>query len=142
MPAINESELAAFDADRVRRTVQETVTGPLYAFAEYDTESFRPLFLDDRTVSMYDGREEMLDHFDKIHTNVHMDFMQIQLFRNTLFPAADRVEYITTAMDYLKILRVYVGDDGLFIGLEPDEPVVPIVDAIRDCLEWPPNQNA
>ncbi|SEP87933.1 hypothetical protein [Natrinema salaciae] len=141
MPASNRSELAAFDADHVRRVVQKTASGPLYTFCEYDTESFRSLYVDDRTVSMYESRDAMLEHFERIHTNVHMDFMQRTLFRNTLFPDAERVEYITMAMDYLKILRVYVGDDGLFIAIDPDEPVVPIVDAIKATLEWPPNQN-
>jgi|GEM_PF-606890 hypothetical protein len=142
MPATNRSELAAFDADRVRQAVQETVSGPLYAFCEYDTESFRPLYLSDETVSMYESRDAMLEHFETIHTNVHMDFMQSKLFRNTLFPDAERVEYITTSMDFLKILRVYVGDDGLFISVDPAEPVVPIVDAIKATVEWPENQNS
>ncbi|QLK26436.1 hypothetical protein HYG81_02120 [Natrinema zhouii] len=142
MPATNRSELAAFDADRVRQAVQETISGPLYAFCEYNTESFRPLYLSDDTVSTYDSRDAMLEHFEKIHTNVHMDFMQSKLFRNTLFPEAERVEYITTSMDFLKILRVYVGDDGLFISVDPAEPVVPIVDAIKATLEWPANQNS
>ncbi|WP_226041960.1 hypothetical protein [Natrinema sp. DC36] len=142
MPATNRSELSAFDADRVRQVVQETVSGPLYAFCEYDTESFRPLYLSDETVSMYESRDAMLEHFETIHTNVHMDFMQSKLFRNTLFPDAERVEYITTSMDFLKILRVYVGDDGLFISVDPAEPVVPIVDAIKATVEWPENQNS
>lgn len=141
MPATNRSRLSSFDADGVRQAVQNTVTGPLYAFCEYDTESFRPLYIDDRTIGMYDSKDAMLEHFDRIHTNVHMDFMQIELFRNTLFPNADRVEYIATAMDFLKILRVYVGDDGLFIATDPDEPIEPIVDAIKDTVGWPPNQN-
>ncbi|WP_254524166.1 hypothetical protein [Natrinema caseinilyticum] len=105
MPATSRTELVSFDADAVRRAVQETVSGPLYAFCEYNTASFRPLFLDADTLSMYESRDAMLDHFETIHTNVHMDFMQIKLFRNTLFPDAERVEYITTAMDILKILR-------------------------------------
>lgn len=141
MPATNRSELADFDADRVRQAVQGTVSGPLYSFCEYDTEAFRPLYIDDRTIAMYDSGDEMLEHFERIHTHVHMDFMQIELFRNTLFPNADRVEYIATAMDALKLLRVYVGDDGLLLALDPDEPVEPIVDAIRETVGWPPNQN-
>ena len=142
MPATNRSELAAFDANQVRKAVQETVSGPLYSFCEYNTESFRPLYINDRTISMYENREAMLEHFEQIHTNVHMDFMQCKLFRNTLFPSAERVEYITTSMDFLKVLRVYVDEDGLFIALDPDEPVVPIVDAIKEVLEWPSNQNS
>lgn len=142
MSATNRSKLTAFDADRVRQVVQETVSGPLHAFCEYDTESFRPLYLSDETVSIYESRDAMLEHFEKIHTNIHMDFMQSKLFRNTLFPDAERVEYITTSMDFLKILRVYVGDDGLFISVDPAEPVVPIVDAIKATVEWPENQNS
>ncbi|QSW99515.1 hypothetical protein [Haloterrigena alkaliphila] len=142
MPATNRSQLCSFDADRVRQVVKNTVSGPLYAFCEYDTETFRPLYIDDRTISMYESKDAMLEHFERIHTNVHMDFMQIELFRNTLFPDAERVEYIATAMDFLKILRVYVGDDGLFIATDPDEPVEPIVDAIKDTVGWPPNQNS
>ncbi|MDS0477725.1 hypothetical protein [Natrinema sp. 1APR25-10V2] len=142
MPATNRSELAAFDADRARQAVQQTVSGPLYAFCEYDTESFRPLYLSDETVSMYESQAAMLEHFETIHTNVHMDFMQIKLFRNTLFPDAERVEYITTAMDFMKILRVYVGETGLFVAVDLDEPVIPIVDAIKETIEWPPNQNS
>ena len=142
MPATNSSQLSSFDADRVRQAILETVSGPLYAFCEYNTESFRPLYIDDRTISMYDGKDAMLDHFEKIHTNVHMDFMQIELFRNTLFPDAERVEYIATAMDFLKILRVYVGDDGLFIAIDPDEPIEPIVGAIKETVARPGNQNS
>ncbi|NUB92900.1 hypothetical protein HTZ84_02485 [Haloterrigena sp. SYSU A558-1] len=142
MPATNRSQLCSFDADRVRQVVRNTVSGPLYAFCEYDTESFRPLYIADETIAMYESKDAMLEHFERIHTNVHMDFMQIELFRNTLFPDADRVEYIATAMDFLKILRVYVGDDGLFISVEPDEPVEPIVDAIKETVAWPENQNS
>ncbi|WP_436344629.1 hypothetical protein [Natronorubrum sp. FCH18a] len=142
MPATNHSALSGFDADSVRRAVQNTVSGPLYSFCEYNTESFRPLYIDDRTIAMYDDSDEMLAHFERIHTHVHMDFMQIELFRNTLFPDAERVEYIATAMDVLKLLRVYVGEDGLFLALESDEPVEPIVDVIRETVGRPPNQNS
>ena len=142
MPATNRSQLSSFDADRVRQVVRNTVSGPLYAFCEYDTESFRPLYVADETIAMYDSKAAMLEHFEKIHANVHMDFMQIELFRNTLFPDAERVEYIATAMDVMKILRVYVGDDGLFIAVDPDEPVEPIVDAIKETVAWPRNQNS
>ncbi|SDJ52995.1 hypothetical protein [Natronorubrum texcoconense] len=142
MPATNRSKLSSFDADRVRRAVQQTVSGPLYSFCEYDTESFRPLYIDDRTIALYDSSDEMLEHFERIHTHVHMDFMQIELFRNTLFPTAERVEYIATSMDVLKLLRVYVGDEALLLALAPDEPVEPIVAVIKETVGWPRNQNS
>ena len=142
MPVTNGSTLAAFDADGALAAVRRTVSGPLYTFCEYDTTTFRPLYVDERTIERYDDREEMVEHFERIHANVHMDFMEITLFKNTLFPPAERVEYIVTAMDFLKIVRVYVGDQGLFIALDPDEPVEPVVAAIKDAVGWPPKGNS
>ncbi len=84
----------------------------------------------------------MLGHFERLHTHVHMDFMQIELFRNALFPTAERIEYIATSMDALKLLYIYVDDDALLLALESDEPVEPIVAVIKGTLGWPPNQNS
>lgn len=141
MPVTNGSTLSTFDADGALTAVRRTISGPLYSFCEYDTTSFRPLYVDDRTLGMYEDREEMVDHFERIHANVHMDFMEINLFKNTLFPAAEHVEYIVTAMDFLKIVRVYVDDQGLFIALSADEPVEPVVEAIKEAVGWPPKGN-
>ena len=134
MPFSNGSTLATFDADAALAATRRCVQRTLCTFCEYDTEDFRPLYVDDRAIAMYDDREQMIDHFDRIHANVHMDFMQMNLFKNTLFPHAERVEYIVTAMDFLKVCRVYVGDQGLFLALDPDEPVRPIVEAIEGAI--------
>lgn len=141
MPVTNRSTLVDVDGDAALEAARRTVEGTLYSFCEYDAESFRPLYVDERTIAMYDDREAMIDHFDRIHANVHMDFMQVELFRNTLFPVAERVEYITTKMDFLKIVRFYVGDQGLFLAVEPDEPVEPLAEAIEDATGWPEKQN-
>lgn len=134
MPVTNPSKHSSFDADAACSAARRTVSGPLYSFCEYDSEAFRPLYVDDRTVAMYDGQAEMAEHFEDIHNHVHMDFMQIELFRNTLFPPAERVSYITTAMDFLKIVRMYVDDEGLFIAVAPEEPVEPLVEAVEDAI--------
>lgn len=141
MPVTNRSTLAEVDGDAALEAVRETIDGTLYSFCEYDTERFRPLYVDEQTIAMYEDQAAMIDHFEQIHANVHMDFMQTNLFRNTLFPVAERVEHITTRMDFLKIVRFYVGDNGLFLAIEPDEPVEPLVETIKDAIEWPPNQN-
>lgn len=141
MPVTNGSTLSRFDADAALTAVRRTIAGRLYTFCEYDTTTFRPLYVDERTIDMYDDREAMVDHFERIHANVHMDFMEINLFKNTLFPPAERVEYIVTAMDFLKIVRIYVDDQGLFIALGPDEAVEPVVDAVKETIDWPPKGN-
>ena len=42
----------------------------------------------------------------------------------------------------MQILRAYVGEDDLFLSLEPDEPVELTVETITATVEWPPNQNS
>lgn len=127
---------SSFDADAALEAVERVVDGRLYSFCEYDTMSFRPLYVDRETVASYEDRNAMFEHFERIHAHVHMDFMQINLLCNTLFPVADRVEYIATAMDFMKIIRVYVGDEGLFIAVEPEEEVTPLIEAIKAAIEW------
>ena len=56
------------------------------------------------------------------------------LFTDDLFPVAESVEYIVTAMDYLTLLRVYVDREGVFLALGPEEPVEPVVAAIEEVV--------
>lgn len=131
MSVSNASEVVDFDADAALDAVRERVEGQLYAFVEYDGEAFNPLYVDEAALSFYEDREQMAAHFERIHSYVHVDFTEIEMFTDTLFPLADRVAYITTAMDYMTFVRVYDGRQGVFLALEPDEPVQPLVDAIE-----------
>ena len=58
----------------------------------------------------------MFEHFERLYSPVHVEFMQIELVRNTLFPTAERVE--------------------------SDQPAEAIVAVITDTPDWPPNQNS
>jgi hypothetical protein len=135
MPVRNASEVVAFDADAACEAVQATVSGTLRSFVEFDRESFNPLYVDDSTRSFYDDEEHMLEHFSQLHSYVYLDLTEMDLFTDELFPVAERVKYITTALDFFKLVRVYYGDEGLFLALDHDEPVEPIVRAIRETVE-------
>lgn len=134
MPVENPSDIASFDADAACDAARDAVDGPLFAFVEYDDGGFNPLYVDDATLLFYDDESHMLAHFEEIHSYVHVDFMEKEMFVDTLFPVADRVRYITTAMDYMTLVRVYAGRDGVFAALAPDEPVGPVVDAVEPHL--------
>lgn len=135
MPWRNASELVDFDADAALEVALATVDGPLYSFVEFDVESFHPLYVADETLAMYEDEQQMLAHFEEMHDYVNLDFTEIKLFTENLLPVADEVRYKTTAMDVMKIARIYRGHHGLFISLAPEEPVEPLVTAIADAID-------
>lgn len=135
MPRRNASELVDFDADAALEAALATVDGPLYSFVEFNVESFNPLYVADETIAMYEDEQQMLAHFEQMHDYVNLDFTEITLFTDNLLPVADEVRYKTTAMDVMKIVRIYRGHDGLFLALAPGEPVEPLVTAIADAIE-------
>lgn len=131
MPVENRSEVVSFDADAALADARDAVDGTLFAFVEYDDDEFNPLYVDDATLTFYDDEHHMLAHFEEIHSYVHVDFMEMEMFVDDLFPVADRVRYITTAMDYMTLVRVYADREGVFVALAADEPVQPLVAAVE-----------
>lgn len=135
MPVTNDSELVAFDANAACAVTLETVTGTLRSFVEFDSDSFNPLYVDDSTLAFYDDVDHMREHFSQLHSYVYLDLAEMDLFTEELFPIAERVEYITTTLDVFKLVRLYVDDEGLFLALDHDEPVGPIVGAITETVD-------
>jgi hypothetical protein len=99
---------------------------------EFDTEAFGVLYVDDLTLQFYEDESEMLAHFEKIHSYVHADFTEKAFYTEDLFPVSDRVRYIATGFDVFTVVRVYFDDEGLFVTVDRDEPIEPIVEAIED----------
>lgn len=135
MPFSNSSRIVDFDGDRVVEVLQDNVEGVLYSVIEFDDKSFNILYVDDNTLAFYDDKDHMLDHFDKVHSHVYLDFTEIDLFTDAIFPIAEKVDYITTSMDYMKIVRLYRDRQGLFVALDRDEPVQPLVDAVSGIMQ-------
>jgi hypothetical protein len=131
MPKLNESSIAEFDADAACTAVRETVGGTLLSFTEFDRHGLTILYVADETIDYYGSEAAMRDHYEEIHAYINIDFTELELFTESLFPDAERVEYLVTALDFVKLLRVYHGEVGLYVALEPGEPVEPVVEAIR-----------
>ncbi|MFC7136015.1 hypothetical protein ACFQRB_04490 [Halobaculum litoreum] len=93
------------------------------------------MYVDDPTRAAYDDDAEMAAHFDRIHQYAGIDFSEIGLFVDDLFPAAEGVEYLATGMDYLTVVRVFLGDEGLLLSLDPDADVARVVDAVDAALD-------
>ena len=134
MPISRAGEVVDFDAGAACDAARETAGAALHTFVEFDDERFNPIYVDDATLAQYEDEAHMQEHFSRIHSYVHLDHAEIDLLVGELFTVADRVEYLVTAMDAFTLVRYYVGDQGVFLALDPDQPVKPVVAAIAAAL--------
>ena len=130
----NTSQLVAFDADAALTAAREVAGDAILSFAEYDSGSFNVMYASEETLTLYGGREAMLEHFEEIHSYVHIDFTERDLFSEELLPHAGEVRTIVTRQDRLTLIRLFHGDGGLVISLAPDEPIVPLLDAVESAV--------
>lgn len=127
--------MAEFDGTAVVEAGLSTVEGTLYSVVAFDSEGWRELHVAPETRAMYEDEAHMSAHFDRLHDYVNLDFTELDLFTDTLVPAAEEVRYLVTCLDVMKLVRCYYGRKGLFLAVEPGEPVVPLVDALSDALD-------
>lgn len=135
MPLTNNPELTSLDVAAMHDAVEAAVDGTVRSFVEFDAEDYNLVYVDDVSLSFYEDEAAMYDHFDEIHSYVHIDFTEIDFFTDELFPLSNRVRYISTSFDVFTLLRVYFGQEGLFVALDRDEPVEPVVEAIERVHE-------
>lgn len=134
MAQTERPEIVTFDVEPVVEAALDVVEGPLYTLVEFDLETWNDLYVADETREMYESDAEMREHFDRIHGYVNLDFTEIDLFTEDLLPVADEIRYKTTAMDVMKFVRIYLDErTGLFVALDPDERVEPLVAAVEDA---------
>ena len=135
MPISNPSEIVSIDADVVLAEIEAATGGLPRSVVEYDAEEFNPLYVDDATLDLYGDEEAMLEHFDRIHSYVHVDFAEMDLFTGELFPIAEDVRYIATGMDVFTLVRIYVGSDGIFVAVDPGTAVTKVVEAVTGSID-------
>jgi hypothetical protein len=130
----NTSQLVEFDAEAGLTAAREVAGESLYSFIEYTSAEYNVLYASQQTVDLYGSREAMHDHFDGIHSYVHIDFTERDLFSEELLPHAGEVRTIATRQERLTLVRLFHGDGGLVVSLDPDEPIVPVLDAVESAI--------
>jgi DNA-dependent RNA polymerase auxiliary subunit epsilon len=135
MPVSNSPELLSVDVEAMEQAVRETVDGSVRSFVEFDEDEFHVVFVDDVSLSFYDDEDQMTEHFEEIHSYVHLDFMEMGFYTEDIFPIANRVRYIASGLDIFTVVRIYFGDEGLFVALDSGESVEPVVEAVEEVYE-------
>ena len=135
MVVSEDSTLVDFDADAALATAREVGDGAVHLCVEYTPKEFRTLYADELTTALYAGdREEMESHFEEVHSYVHIDFTEKDLF-SEVFRGAGEVRSFVTLMDHVALIRVIVGRQGLFLSTDPDADVTALVEAIETALD-------
>lgn len=101
----------------------------------FDRSGFDVAYVADAVEEAYGSREAMLEHYEEIHSYVNVDFTEQELFTSELFPIAEDVRYMATGLDFATLVRIYVGEEGLFLALDPGVDVVAVVEAIEAAAE-------
>ncbi|MFC7070881.1 hypothetical protein [Halobaculum lipolyticum] len=126
----------SFDVDAAVAAIRDAVDDEdVHVVAAFTPDTYELLSVDERTRSRYTEEAAMRAHFDRIHEYAGIDFSEIGLFVDDLFPVADGVEYIATGMDYLTLVRVFVGTEGLLLSLAPRVDVAPVVEAVDGAVD-------
>ncbi|MFC6787043.1 hypothetical protein ACFQFH_14505 [Halobaculum halobium] len=127
----------SFDADAAVAAVHDAFDdgSDLHVVAAFTRDAYDIVYCDEVTESLYADRGEMSEHFDQIHDYAGIDFSEIGLFVDELFPGAGGVEHIATTMEHLTIVRMYAGNDGLLLTLDPSADVAAAVEAVRDAID-------
>jgi hypothetical protein len=132
MAETGDSWSVSFDAAAMQAAVEDTVEGTVRSLVTFDKNDFEVLYVDELTEQFYDDEDEMYAHFAEIHSYVHVDFTEKSFYTEDLFPLSERVRYIATGFDVFTVVRIYFEDEGLFMTLDRDEPVKPVVSAVEE----------
>ncbi|WP_049970144.1 hypothetical protein [Haladaptatus cibarius] len=134
MTISNRSSLVSFDVDSAVSALQNAAGDSVHLCVEYDTENFNTLYADQMTLDLYDSEREMVDHFEEVLSYVHVDFMEKDLFEE-VFRDAGSVRSFATFMDHVILVRVLVGEEGLFFTVDTDSDVTALVETVEEVIE-------
>ena len=118
----------------VVEALRRRTDGPLHSVVRFDPDDFRILYVAGEAESRYPTESAMVEHFERIFAYVGIDFAEKTLFSDVLLPDAGTVRYMTTSLDSVKVVRVYEESEGVFVGVDPEEAVPPLVDAVGEHL--------
>ncbi len=126
--------LVDFDVDAVLEAVSDAAgEDGFLVCVVYDDDSFSTVHVDERVDALYPDAETREEHFARIHSYVHLDFTERELFED-LFIDSGGARAFVTYMGNVVAVRVLSGDQGAFLVLAPDVPVTDVVEAAERAM--------
>lgn len=129
----SRSMLVDFDADGAVDAVDGVAGDSMGLCAEYNVRSYNVLYLDPVVQARFESLDELFEVGDDLHTTMSVDVVQRELF-DDYHPALGEVRAFVTFFEGGVFVRVLLGTEGLFVGLEPDAPVTRVVEAVEAAI--------
>lgn len=126
--------VVTFDVEAALATARETVgADAVLICVAYDETEFTTVHVDERIDALYPDEGTRTEHFGEIHSYVHLDFTERELFKE-LFVQPGRVKAFVTYMDAFIAIRIVTGEEGLFLGIAPGTEITELVERLESVL--------
>lgn len=131
MPLTGESTLVSFDGDAAVEAVREAAGDGVLSVSAFTSDDFEILYVAEPVLELYRDEEHLHEHYDRVLSHLNMDILERDVYENTLLPNAGEVRGIVTYMEEMTLVRVIVGEQGLYVALDPDQSVRTVLDAVE-----------
>lgn len=129
-----EGDVVDFDAEAVLEAARSAAgERSVFSCVVYDDTDFETVYVDDRIQATYEDEAAREEHFGQIHSYVHLDFTEMELFRE-LFREPGSIRAFVTYMDAFVAVRIVAEKQGVFLSVAPGAPVTNLVDAVEEVL--------
>ena len=126
--------VVTFDVEEPLATAREAVgEDAVLICVAYDESMFTTIHVDERLDALYPDEGARAEHFGEIHSYVHLDFTERELFKE-LFIQPGRVKAFVTYMNAFIAVRIVTGKEGLFLGIAPGTEITELVERVESVL--------
>jgi len=128
-----ESSLVSFDAETATERAHDVAGDALNTVVEYRGDEWQALFVASETVEKYGGLEETYEVTDELHRSLRLDLQERELYSDLLVDVGNLRAFVLV-FDDLTVIRYTMGQEGLYVALEPEANVRRVIAALRPVL--------
>jgi hypothetical protein len=129
MALTRDSTVVSFDADAALEAALDVIGEDLRVCSEYDMHDYRILYVADRLVDLIGSEEAIEELAEELHSYVHIDFIERELFEE-MAPTGGSVEAYVTRMEEIIIVRCLTDEEGVYFALERGVDLDAFLDAV------------
>jgi hypothetical protein len=112
-----QSELFEFSTEDALRRFSDSGLPVLQLIAEYNESVYNDLYVDDEVVESLGGTDAYNRQRDLVTDFLRLDLLERNAYTD-IVPRAGRVELLITQASGLVFIRVFRGEDALFVSVE------------------------
>lgn len=128
-----KSTIVGPEGDAVLEVTRDHLGDRLRTVVEYDEDDYHVLYLSE-WLENHLGEEGVRETTENLHSYVHLDFVERELYAD-LTPAAGAVQCHITRLERATFVRFLVGDAALFLSVDPDTDLTALCDAVESTLD-------